>query len=782
MSARSGHTLTQTTPQSDLSAKNVDSARDSKNFHGNPHLADAVLTTREQERKYTAWLEQAAKTKRQKADRRRSAHVSRLASIQSLPERLVAQTAMIEAHGGRLPPRWRSEPATKKVKGELVRYNKRIANRPAYISTMPHDPGIDGRWREVFQERAADRRDRIDVGFRLRRDVVLSGHLVSRGLEYEGFKSEALGTRSALRWPALVHRSRNFRVCWHRGNHSELEIQMAAARTDGIPEWMLAEHGIEMTEEEVLDIVADADAQDLNMRVLEPAHHKVLGLDAPTVEGNKTLLGFLRLDTDLTWRSVEHLMKKLRKKVEDRKIRSMPNFVVGIKTEDGRLIRPHLIWLLPIDMGVLNINNKHLRLFKSVYYGLCHALADLGADPQAPATSQLTKNPLSPLYHTECPGDEWPTLAEHASLLEMGHNRMKLIRASVATVTGETFKHSNEYINGCVDAARNVMVHWLEESDGVYTEAFETDDYGLIIDRLQEALSTLVTCEGMRSSSMEYARHKVATWVVETWNPEKVSRTGLQTRGRLGHIVEEIRGVKGRQAVAGQYSAQVRADKTLGRLVEAWDRLAANSVPSKSALAKEARLSRQTVHNRYDDLHAVLAKRTVKDAVMLYGADEYADPETALVSTRRDEEDSHTVADGEIMVEQDVSRDYGNVYGHDDGDLAYLEAHEAWLAEQEGRVPRPEIRNAVSASVGPASRPWRREADVPSETTCANSRVLSVPETAMLAAPICSSSRRRIPASKGKSSDFAAISAETGRIEARTARLSILDDLDIIPF
>ena len=189
MSARSGHSPTRTTPQPDLPAKNVDSARDSKDFPGNPHLADAVLTTREQERKYTAWLEHAEQAKRRKADRRRSAQASRLASLQSLPERLAAQTAMIESHGGRLPPRWRYEPATKKVEGQLVEYRKRIANRPAYIPTMPHDPTIDGRWRETIMERAADRRERIDVGFRLRQDVVLSGHLVPQGMEYQGFKS-----------------------------------------------------------------------------------------------------------------------------------------------------------------------------------------------------------------------------------------------------------------------------------------------------------------------------------------------------------------------------------------------------------------------------------------------------------------------------------------------------------------------------------------------------------------------------------------------------------------
>ena len=700
MSRRSGHIPTRTTPQPDPPVKNVDSARDSKDFSSNPHLADAELTTREQELKYTAWLEQAEQTKRQKADRRRSAQVSRLASVQSLPERLAAQTAMIDAHGGRLPPRWRYELATKKVKGQLVEYRKRVANRPAYIPTMPHDPEIDGRWLEGLQALAVDRRDRIDAGFRLRQDVVLSGHLVPKGLEYEGFKSEALGTRSALRWSALVHRSRNMRVCWHRGNHSDLEIQVAAARADGVPEWMLAEHDIEMSDDEVQDIAVDADAQDLDSRVLEPAHHKVLGLDAPTVEGNKRLLGFLRLDTDLTWRSVEHLMSKLRKKVEDRKIRSMPNFIVGVKTANGRLIRPHLIWLLPIDRGVLNVANKHLRLFKSVYYGLCHALADLGADPQAPTTSQLTKNPLSPLYHTECPTDEWPMLAEHASCLELGHNRVKLIRKSVATVTGETFRHSNEFFNGCLDAARGLMTGWLEESDPVYTAAFETGDFGLLIDRLQEALSTLVTCDGMRPRSMEYARHKVAIWTVETWNPNKVSTAGLPTRGRLAHVVEEIRGMKARQAVAGQYAAQVRADKTLGRLVEAWDRLAANGVRSKSALAKEACLSRQTVHNRYGDLQAALAERTVKDAVMLYRTDIHASPEIASITTRPDDddEDIRIAADGEAHIEQEAARDDINASRYGDDDLETWETHEAkiamqetssWSEEYSGRIEQP---------------------------------------------------------------------------------------------
>lgn len=706
--------------------------------------------TREQERAFAAWLDEATDAKLRKADRRRKEGVRRLAAIRSLPERLAAQTAMIEAGDGRLPPRWRYEDATKEVLGEPIEYRKRVANRPAYIPTRPYDPEIDGRGLAVFRERAIERRDRIDLGFRLREDVVLSGHLVRKGLEFEGFKSEVLGTKSALRWPALVRRSRNFRVCWHRGSHSGLEVEVASARAEGVPEWMLEEYGIEESSEGTI-------TPDANMRVLEPAHFKVLGLDAPTVEGNKKLLGFLRLDTDLVWKSTEHLLRALQAKVNARKIRSLPNFIVGIRTDDGRLVRPHLIWLLPIDNGVLNVDNKHLRKFKAVYYGLCRALADLGADPEAPATSQLVKNPLSPLYHTECPSDDWPSLDDHASCLDMGLNRMTLIRESVATVTGEKFQHSNEYFNGCLDAARRLMATWHHERNSFYTEAFAHQDDGLLIDRLQEALSTLVVATGMRPRTMEYVRHKVASWVVGTWNPKKVSGTALPSRGRLGHIVSEIRGIKARQAVAGQYSAKVRADKTFECLVEAWDRLAVIGEPSKSALAKASGLSRQTVHNRFADLQAFLSARGVKDAVMLYGRAVVAHPRKSWKAPNAPPEDTWDVeatpAPAFVVPVVDTK---------DHSDEAVLAHHEAWIAVEEGRVPRPSIQdaisrvavpyraggalpdvlrlpsdpiklNAISASVGPAPPvPGRYAgapaADVDSETACANSRSILVDE------------------------------------------------------
>ncbi|WP_322989370.1 hypothetical protein, partial [Hoeflea sp.] len=100
--------------------------------------------TSTQERAFTDWLEEANRVKARKADQRRKAEVQKQKAKASLPERLAAQTALIEANGGRLPPRYRYEAVTKTKDGKTVEEIKRIANRPAYISSYKYDPAIDG--------------------------------------------------------------------------------------------------------------------------------------------------------------------------------------------------------------------------------------------------------------------------------------------------------------------------------------------------------------------------------------------------------------------------------------------------------------------------------------------------------------------------------------------------------------------------------------------------------------------------------------------------------------
>ncbi|WP_412050249.1 hypothetical protein ACK6D9_00690 [Hoeflea sp. Naph1] len=678
-------------------------------LNGNPHLAHAELMTSAQEQAFTDWLEEASRLKAKKADRRRKAEIQKRKAKASLPERLAAQTALIEANGGRLPPRWRYEMVTETKDGKTVEQIKRIANRPAHISAYPYDPAIDGPSLGKMWQKAAERQARIDEGFRLSEDIILSGCLVRSGLKFEGFKSEALGTKSALRWPALVHKSRSMRVCWHRGEHSDVEIKLAEGRMEGVPDWMLAEFENSLAQDK--EAATGAAEGDVYTRVLEPAHFKILGMDAPIVEGNKTLLGFLRFDTDLVWRSIDHLMKALNKKVKAKKIRSLPNFIVGIRTADGRLIRPHLIWLLPINSGVLNVDNKFLRKFKAVYYGLCRALADLGADPEAPATSQLVKNPLSPLYHTECPSDEWPSLDEHAAYLDMSLDRAKLMRENIATVTGETFRHSNEFFNGCLDAARSLMVQWDKDHDPMYLEALASGDRDPLINRLQKELTSLVASQGMKPKSIKYARRKVATWVVNTWNPNKISGKSMRSPGRLQHLVSEIRGVKERQAFAGRYTAAVRADKTIERLIEAWNRCTADGkgIPSKTALAKTSGLSRQTVHNRFEELQSAIGVTSVKDALCYIGRVSTHIPKKPIQTIGQPSENGRS---SETRPARPCMIDSLVIANDNETDNEALAEHEAWIAFQEHRDCRDSVMDTVidivSKSSEPTMRHWRR--------------------------------------------------------------------------
>jgi len=264
------------------------------------------------------------------------------------------------------------------------------------------------------------------------------------------------------------------------------------------------------------------------------------------------------------------------------------------------------------------------------------------------------------------------------------------------------------------------MARWLHERDAFYAEAFANQDDGLLVDRLQEALSTLVVAEGMKPRAMEYVRHKVASWVVGTWNPAKVSGTALPTRSRLKHLVSGIKGVKARQAFAGQYSAKVRADKTLERLVEAWDRLAADSEPSKSVLAKASGLTRQTVHNRFADLQAALSARGVKNAVMLYGRAVAAHPEKSRKAPVAPPEDTQNV---EAMPAPAFAEPAVDTEDH--SDEAVLAHHEAWIAIEEGRTPRPDIRDAISGAVG---LDFRRADSLPSLLRVPQEPIVAIPE------------------------------------------------------
>lgn len=260
------------------------------------------------------------------------------------------------------------------------------------------------------------------------------------------------------------------------------------------------------------------------------------------------------------------------------------------------------------------------------------------------------------------------------------------------------------------------MIKWDEDHDPIYVEALASGDRSLLIDRVQKALSVLVVSHGMKPRSIEYARRKVASWVVSTWNPNKISGNSLASRGRLKHLVSEIHDATERQAFAGRYTAAVRADQSIERLVEAWNRCIADGqgIPSKSALAQASGLSRQTVHNRFADLQEALAQRGVKNALMLYRQGDYAHPEKPSqiirqLSANNKPSESNSTRNSTI--------DSLVIANDNQNDEEALAEHEAWIAFQENRACRDEVMETVvslvSKSSQPALRHWQRYGETP---------------------------------------------------------------------
>lgn len=432
------------------------------------------------------------------------------------------------------------------------------------------------RWTELKQQQRAQYSDN-PVGFRLKygyhRDdhAELSGHWV-RPVSEEGLRSNTLGSKAAEMWPALVNKASTLRTNWGKSC----------------------------------------------LRILGS---KLLALDQPYVEGNRTMLGFIRIDTDRVWPSPYAAQLAFEEAARDGKIACAPHFLVGLQLRDGSFIRPHAIWLLPYGSAVLNksdsdgFRRQPLDLFRKVYLGLCEALLDLGADPAAPATTQQVKNPLSPEWHTVCPQDHrFPSLSEHAEYVNTRTSREKLTRAAAEIQSGLGLTASNEAFNAMQDLAFKTMRQWHFDSDNLYWESMRSGNRKGLVDRLHVVLEGIaVYSSGSRRQrrvdvSTALLRAKVADFTVYNWDHRRMQRPGVKN-GRLKHVVAGMTMTEARQE-AGRYAASARADKTLETMVEAYDAMSVEmSDVSKKGLARLSGLGLTTVKRRWADMEAVISSR-----------------------------------------------------------------------------------------------------------------------------------------------------------------------------
>ncbi|MEN3145336.1 hypothetical protein ABDF71_25420 [Ochrobactrum sp. WV_118_8] len=462
-----------------------------------------------------------------------------------------------------------SSPATfmKQFQEDIFRSNLAKAKKQARRKNSNREITPEA---EYFIEQSRIQRElikeRLENGYDRRGWKVLSGHQVAPVSEM-GLRSQTLNSQAAKLFVAAVPKAKDLRSNWGKG----------ALTTIG---------------------------------------NKLLSLDEPYIEGNRKFLSFIRIDTDRVWSSYQQCVDYFRQLAHDGKIACEPHFLVGLRLTNGQFVRPHAIWMLPYGSAVFNepskagFNRAPVDLFHSVYYGLCNALLDAGADAGAPAASQQVKNPLSPEWFTVCPQDtHFPDLSEHAEYLELGHNRESLTRQSAAVQSGMSIEQSNGLFNYLQKAAYSIMSTWHFAGDPEFARNRSEGRLGAISDRLHIELERAVAQSDHRPSkkdgNVQYLIASVANYAVSKWNPDKLMTK--RNRGAAMHLVQGMKFLSDRQSAGARYAATQKTDRVMATLTASIQQLTAEGVElTKTIVSRVSGISRQTVHKYWDQVIRLL--------------------------------------------------------------------------------------------------------------------------------------------------------------------------------
>ncbi len=468
----------------------------------------------------------------------------------------------------------RTSPATfmKRFQEDILRANMAKAKKQARRKNSDFEITLEA---EYFIEQARFNRElikeRLENGYERRGWKVLSGHQVAP-VQEKGLRSQTLNSAAAKLFVAAVPKARDLRTNWGKG--------------------ALAKIGI-----------------------------KLFSLDEPYIEGNRKFLSFIRIDTDRIWNTYEQCVEFFKQLAHDGKIACEPHFLVGLRLPNGQFVRPHAIWMLPYGSSVWNepskagFNRAPVDLFHSVYYGLCNAFLEAGADAGAPATSQQVKNPLSPEWFTICPQDtHFPDLSEHAEYLELGHNRESLTRRAASIQSGMDIEQSNGLFNFLQKAAYSIMSGWHFAGDPEFARYRSECRLGAISDRLHIELERAVAKSDIRPSkrdgNIQYLIASVANYAVGKWNPEKLN--SKRDRGAALHLVQGMTSMSDRMAAGGRYAAERNSERVLNAIKATIQKLTADGVElTKTIVARVSGISRQTVHKYWDQVMSTV-RRTGK--------------------------------------------------------------------------------------------------------------------------------------------------------------------------
>jgi hypothetical protein len=342
---------------------------------------------------------------------------------------------------------------------------------------------------------------------------------------------------------------------------------------------------------------------------------KLLTLDYPYIELNKTFLGALRIDCDGVFRSPDHVLYELEQLVKSGKLPCLPHIVVGDLLDDGTFGRPHFIFMLPPGSAVWNSDDQRCRpqiikLFKSVYCGLCNALLEIGADPAAPVTTMRMKNPLSPYWHTLTPNmNHMPTLSDYIDWVDTKIDQQKLVRKSAAIQSDMDIVPSNQLFNSLRDHAIKLLSDWHFQSDPRMSGSKVA-----LADYLYLALEKIADASGEEDQGLAIVIGKVSDYLALNFDPKILE--GERNRGQILHITENLKTTSEKQSAGANHTNGVRKQKCLDKLLKAYQEMSEGSEKiTVQNLARKANVSRAATYRHYFQCQQICLLRCIDKKV-----------------------------------------------------------------------------------------------------------------------------------------------------------------------
>lgn len=341
---------------------------------------------------------------------------------------------------------------------------------------------------------------------------------------------------------------------------------------------------------------------------------KLLGLDESYVEGQKSIRGFIRIDCDGVFASWDALRLALIDVLES--VELLPHIVVGDELSDGRIVRPHFIWLLP-EKSRIRFDSKALpgpqKLFHAVARALTAATIPVGADAGGLSNIMRLKNPLSPHWAVAIMNERDPLcLGDLKVRLEpwMGQEDVEMAERQIA-VRGEAVGidkcRSNAFFREATAACWTLARQWFADDD----ERGKLDG-----DDLAEAFIVALGHDARRAMASVPPRKAMAMlgsvcrWAARHFDPSTRRRTANPgvLRGTLGGL-----SLHDRQAAGGRHSAGTRRDASVDAIRAAIATLRAEGLRiTKTAVADRAGVAYRTVLRHFDE--AITAVAEVSEA------------------------------------------------------------------------------------------------------------------------------------------------------------------------